>query len=374
MKGNPKLLTEQRGELLNKMQAIVDKADGETRAMTAEEITEFNGYRDAVSDIDATIRAIDEATQLDTAAAKPTEARAQDEQNFLAYLRGDTRALGTSTNGGIIPTSIVGRILETVKDMCPLYNLVTVYNAGGDLVFPRYDETETSIGAAYVDDMTELTESSGKFTTVKLENFIAGALVKVSKSLMNRTDFDLLGYIVQKVAEKIVEFLNKELLVGTSGKMTGILSAPVGVTAASTTAITADEIIDLQMAIPEVYQGNAVWIMHRNTLKLLRKLKGTDGQYLLNPDLREGFGWSLLGRHVYLDDNMPTAEADAVVIAYGDVSGEYLKLANNIELQVLTEKYATQHAVGVVAYVECDADIVEPQKISTLKMAASAGG
>jgi HK97 family phage major capsid protein len=365
-------LLEQRNNLLEEMDGIVNKAKAETRAFSEEESNRFDAIKKEIGQLDKTIAAEEEARSLETKKPKKVdgaeEKRALDEANFLKFIRGEERALDVANNGGVIPTHIANKIIERVKELSPIYAMATIYNVGGDLVFPVYDET-TPIQAAYVDDMTELTEQTGKFTTVKLQNFIVGCLAKVSKSLMNRSDFDLLNFVINKVAQAIAEFLERELIVGTAGKLTGVLSATQEVTAASATALTADELIDLQMTVPEVYQTGASWILHKNTFKAVRKLKDGDGNYLLNKDATNGFGWTLLGKPVYITESMPTIATGAKVVAYGDFSGLYVKLAQNVELQVLNEKYATQHAVGVVGYVEVDSKIVEPQKLAVLKMA-----
>lgn len=368
-------LLEQRNTLVEEMEGILSKAKAETRAFSDEESNRFDAIKSEIAKIDKTLAAQEEARSFEKKQnKKPTgeeEQRALEETNFLRFIRGEERALDVANNGGVIPTHIANKIIEKVKELSPIYAMSTIYNVGGDLVFPVYDETTSSIGAAYVDDLTELTEGTGKFTTVKLQNFIVGCLAKVSKSLMNRTDFDLLNFVIGKVAKAIAEFLEKELIVGTSGKMTGILSATQGLTTASGTALTADELIDIQMEIPEVYQANASWIMHKNTFKAIRKLKDGDGNYLLLKDATQPFGWSLLGKPVYITESMPQIALGAKVVAYGDMSGLYVKLAQNVELQVLLEKYATQHAVGVVGYVEVDSKIVEPQKLAILTMKAS---
>jgi HK97 family phage major capsid protein len=368
-------LVEQRNNLLDEMDGILNKAKEETRAFSDDESKRFDEIKVEVSKIDKTIAAEEEARSFEKKTnIKPNaeeEKRALDESNFIKFLRGEERALDVANNGGIIPAHIANKIIEKVKELSPIYALSTVYNVGGDLVFPVYDETTSSIGAAYMDDMQELTEGTGKFTTVKLTNFIVGCLAKVSKSLMNRNDFDLLNFVIGKVATAIAEFLEKELIVGTAGKMTGILSATQGTTAASGTVLTADELIDLQMEVPEIYQTKAVWIMHKKTFKAIRKLKDGDGNYLLLKDATAAFGWSLLGKTVYITESMPEIGLGKKVIAYGDMSGLYVKLAQNVELQVLIEKYATQHAVGVVGYVEVDSKIVEPQKLAVLTMKAS---
>lgn len=367
-------LLEQRNNLLDEMEGIVKKSKEETRAFTEDESKRYEEIRNEISQIDKTLAAEEEARSFERKETikndTEEEKRAFEEERFLKFIKGDERALDVANNGGIIPAHIANKIIETVKELCPIYSLATVYNVGGDLIFPVYDET-TPIQAAYVDDLTELTEQTGKFTTIKLQNFIIGSLAKISKSLMNRTDFDLLSFVIRKVAQAISEFLGKELILGTASKMTGILSATTGVTTASATAITADELIDLQMSVVEQYQANACWIMNKDTLKALRKLKDSDGRYILNQDVTTGFGWTLLGKPVYIDANMPTIEAEAKAIVYGDMSGLYVKLAQNVELQILNEKYATQHAIGVVGYVEADSKIVEAQKIRVLAIKAA---
>lgn len=368
-------LLEQRNNLLDEMDELLKKAKEETRAFSDEETKRFDDIKSEVAKIDKTLAAEEEARSFEKKEVKKPsgeeEQRVLDEANFLKFVRGEERALDVASNGGVIPTHIANKIIEKVKELSPIYSMATIYNVGGDLVFPVYDEETSSISATYVDDLTELTEGTGKFTTVKLQNFIVGCLAKISKSLMNRTDFDLLSFVITKVAKAIAEFLEKELIQGTAGKMTGILSATNGITSASGVAITADELIDLQMTVPEVYQGNATWIMHKNTFKAIRKLKDGDGNYLLNKDATNGFGWTLLGKPVHITESMPEIALSAKAIVYGDMSGLYVKLAQNVELQVLNEKYATQHAIGVVGYVEADSKIVEPQKLAVLTMAAA---
>lgn len=370
-------LIEKRNALMDEWDNILVNCqkDTETRALTTEEESRITEIETEIRSIDRTISKIEDREKLDKMVA-PTESssnvdelRALDEKNFISFCRGEERALTVSDNGGIVPTTISSQIIEKVKELSPIYAMATKFNVGGDLIFPYYNEETSNIQATYMADMQELTEGTGKFTTVKLENFIIGTLAKISKSLMNRTDFNLVEYIVYRVAKTISEFLEKELIIGTTGKMEGVFSAPTVIESASNTTITADELIDLQMTVPEPFQPGASWIMHKNTLKVLRKLKDSTGNYLLNRDVTTSFGWSLLGKPVYITESAPEIAPDEKVIAYGDMSGLYVKFAQNIEVQILMEKYATQHAVGVVGYVECDSKIVEPQKLAVIKMA-----
>lgn len=362
-------LLEKRNDLLEEMEKLTQGAETETRALNEEEIKRFNEIKNEITAIDETMKIEEETRQYIMTPGKKKEVeetRSIEETNFLKYLQGETRALTVGDNGGIIPQTIANKIIEKVKELSPIYKLTTIYNINGDLVFPVYDETTSAIIADYVEDLTELNEATGKFTTVKLTNYIVGCLAKVSKSLINRQDFDLLGFIVNKVAQAISIFIEKELITGTT-KMNGLESCANVLTTAGT-AITSDELLDLQMEVPEVFQAGAVWIMHKTTLKGLRKLKDLDGNYILNKDLTSAFGWTLLGKPVYTSESCNLATTGKKAVHYGDMSGLYTKLTKNVELQILNEKFATQHAVGCVGYVELDSKIVEPQKIATLKI------
>ncbi|MDT8718989.1 phage major capsid protein [Clostridium sp. 19966] len=292
---------------------------------------------------------------------------AEEARSFAAFVRGENRALSAGDNGGIIPTSISNKILEKVKELSPIYNLVTVYNISGDLVLPRYDETNSSISAAYIDEFTELTEGTGKFTTIKLQSFIVGVLAKVSKSLINKSDFDVTNFVINEVAKKIAQFLEHELLVGTDEKMTGVLAASQTMDSAGVT-ISFDDIFDLEAKIPDLYLPNACFIMHKTTRTALKKIKNTQGEYILQKDLTSPSSYSLLGHPVYTSENMPVVAAGNKAIVFGDMSGLAMKLTSNIQTTILTEKYATQYATGVCAYIEVDSDIQDNQKLAVLKV------
>lgn len=376
-------LIEQRNTALENMEALLNKVNAETRAMDDKEQAQFNQYKEEIGNLDTTIEAQrfaeEQAKKQNASVSKVTpqeeEKRMLDEKNFLSFIRGEERALDIAGNGGVIPQIISDRIIQKVKELSPIYAQCTVFNVGGDLIFPKFDYT--TIVTNFVSDMTALTPQNGNFTTVKLQNFIAGSLVQISRSLINRTDFDLTSFIVNMMAMSIADFIEKQLLtgVGTTAPL-GVFVDPAvpTVTAASATAITFDDLISTQMSVPEQFQGNAVWIMHKSTLQGLRKLKDTTGQYLLstetNPSQIGGFGWTMLGKPVYFSENAPSTQTTGLPIAvYGDMSGMYCKLAQQVEIQVLNELYSTSHATGIVGYVELDARVVETQKIARLKMA-----
>lgn len=375
---NEKGLVEKREELLLDMNKIVEAAKAETRVLTDDEEKNFNKIKGDIEKIDITLKAIEEERTLQNfeLVDKKKDTKVElEERAFANYIRGvvETRTdvnLTSGDNGAVIPKSIANKIIKKVYDISPIYQLATRYNVGGTLTIPYYNEETSSITTAYATEFTDLESKSGKFLSIELKGYLAGALTKVSRSLLNNSNFDLVSFVVTAMAESIAKFIEKELLKGTTEKITGLSAAKQKVTAASATVLTADELIDVQEEVPDTYQGGAIWIMNKDTRKAIRKLKDKDGNYLLNKDVSAKWGYTLLGKDVYTSDNMDKMEADKTAIYYGDMSGLAVKLSEDVNIQVLREKFATQHAIGVVGWVELDSKIENEQKISRLVMAS----
>lgn len=377
-------LVEQRNNLLDQMDNVLNGAKNEQRAMSDDELKTFEDIKKQIEGLNKTIAAFDSAKDVgqkteEPAAKTATEDEGQEsseERAFVNHIRGiiETRSdvnLTTTANGAIIPTSIANKIIERVQEISPIYQLATRYNVSGNLAIPYYDETEGTIEVAYASEFQDLESSSAKFASIELKGFLAGALTKVSKSLVNNSNFKLVPYIVNKVAQALAKWIEKELLNGTSDKIQGLstVTAEQTITAAAASVVTSDELMDVQDAVPDEYQDKAIWIMNRKTRSAIRKMKDQDGNYLLNRDLSAKWGYTLLGKDVYTSSNMPQLETGKTAIYYGDMSGLAVKVSEDVAVQVLHEKYATQHAIGVVSYVELDSKIENAQKISCLKMA-----
>lgn len=379
-----KALLERRVELQNQMDALVTAADTEERAMTEEETTQFDAAEAEIRAIDETVVREERARDLESPAA-PTgtveERAAAEEQAFADYvlgrvseLRAGEQNMTMANNGAIIPTSIADRIIKAVKDRCPILAGATVYNVKGTLKVPVWGKANTThdIAVGYQTEFTEITADSGKFTSVDLGGYLAGALTLIGRSVENNGAFSVVNFIVEQMAEEIAVWIEGQLLAGTgSSAAQGALNTTTGLTAAGAAAITADELIELQSKIKQAHQGNACWTMHPDTFTAIKKLKDGNNRYLLQDDVTGAFPYRLLGKPVYLSDNMPSMAAGAKAVLYGDYSGLSVNFRENISIQVLREKYATQHAIGVVSWFEFDSRVTDHQKLAVLTMKAS---
>lgn len=372
-------LLEQRNNLMTELETLIDTVKSETRALNDTEQSRFNQIKTEIGNIDRTVQAQQQAEQMKQTEMKPAspnadqqEQRAADEDKFKRFIRGEERALDVGSNGAIIPQEISNQIITRVRELSPILQRATTFNVGGDLIFPKYDIN--SINAGYIADMTDLTPASGSFTTLKLQNFIAGSLVKVSRSLMNRQDFDLVTYVANWMAQSFAAFIEHELLVGVgTTAATGLFvdSNVTSVVAAGATAVTLDDLIQTQITIPQALDdGDLCWIMHKDLFAALRKMKDGMGYPLLNNDITSPFGWSLLGKPVFVSQNAPnTMTTGQKVLAYGDMDGLYVKFSQQLQVQVLNELFATAYTTGIVGYTEFDCRVVEEQKIAILELA-----
>lgn len=376
-----KALYEKRADLLEELQALLDKAKEEdNRPLTDEEKELFKQIENQIKGIDETAEAEAKAENLkkepDNSSKKDETEEEKDTRAFANYIREirGTANLTSAANGAVIPKTIADKIIKRVLEISPIYRDATRYNVGGTISIPYYDESAGSITVAYATEFQALTSTSGKYSSIDLSGFLAGALTLVSKSLVNNSDFDIVALVVENMSQALAKWIEGECLNGTASKIKGIAGSvknEMKITTASETAVTADELISLQELVADDYQAKAYFIMNKSTRTAIRKLKDGQGNYLLNKDFEAPWGYTLLGKPVYTSENCKPIAKGNNAIFYGDMSGLAVKVSEDMNIEVLREKYADQHALGVIGWVEMDAQIENAQKISVLTVKTS---
>ncbi len=373
---NEKELREKRDQIVEQMQAITDNATNvEKRTLTTEEQQKFADLKKEVEDIDATLEAMEQSRTLLPPIRTPEKKEPVEDieiRTFANIIRNRVDANITKTaNGAVIPTTIAKKIIDVAKDRSPLFKDAEKYNIRGTVSIPYVDTDNDNITVAYATEFTELEAKDTKLLTVDLKGFLAGALCKVSRSLLNSTDLDLTTFVVNKMGAALADFLDKQIIQGDSTHITGLSTATQIVTAKAATAITADELITLKNKLKSVFQAGAYWVMAPDTLTAVQQLKDENGRYLFNDEIKNGFSGTILGKPVYTSDQCPGMAATKTAIFY--ISPKQALAAKIVEdsVQILNEKYATQHAIGVVEWAEVDCKIQNQQAVAVLKMAAS---
>lgn len=209
--------------------------------------------------------------------------------------------------------------------------------------------------------------------TIDLTGFLSGVLCKISKSLLNSTDLDLTNFVIGKMAMAIAVFIDKETFTGTVNKITGLSNLDAGqkVTTAAANAITVAELITLQDKLKSAFQGGAIWAMAPATWTAVKKVLAGTSNYELNASIENGFSGRLLGKPVYVTDQCDALAAGKNSVWYINPAQALASKTVEDSLQVLNEKYATQHAIGLVAWLELDIKIQNQQAVACLVQKAS---
>lgn len=257
-----------------------------------------------------------------------------------------------------------------MQDINEIRQFATVIRTASDRNIP----VESSLGTAtWTAEEADYTESDPVFGTLVLGAHKLGTILKVSEELLQDSAFDLQAYLASNFGKRFgiaeeAAFVNGN---GT-GKPTGLVQgASAGVTAASASAITADEVVDMFHSLGRPYRGAARWVMNDATAKLIRKLKDGQNQYIWQPGLQAGQPDTILGRPVLVSSAMPTAAVSAVTMLFGDLSYYTIADRTGAVMQRLNELYAANGQVGFRMYKRTDGKVTLSAAIKKLTMAAA---
>ena len=232
--------------------------------------------------------------------------------------------------------------------------------------------------ASWVDEEGAIPESDDSIGQVSIGAYKLGTMIKVSEELLNDSVFDLESYISREFARRIGNKEEEAFFTGDGkGKPLGVLAdtggAEVGVTAAAAGAFTADEVFDLFYSLKAPYRKSAVFLMNDASVKALRKLKDSNGQYLWQPSLTAATPDTLMGRPVYTSAFMPAVAAGAKSILFGDLSYYWVADRQGRSFRGLGELYAPTGQVGFLATQRVDGKLVLAEAVKVLQQKAASG-
>ncbi len=283
--------------------------------------------------------------------------------------------IGTDSEGGfLVPDEYEQTLVESLEEENIFRQLANIIRtSSGDRKIPVVATKGT---ASWIDEEGAYPEGDDSFGQVSIGAYKLGTLIKVSEELLNDSVFDLESYISREFARRIGSKEEEAFFTGNgTGKPLGILAetggAQVGVTAAKTDAISVDELIDLFYSLKTPYRRNAVWLLNDATVKLVRKLKDGQGQYLWQPSLVSGTPDTLLGKPVYTSAYMPTAAAEAKTVAFGDFRYYWVADRQGRSFKRLNELYAANGQVGFLASQRVDGKLVLPEAVKVLQQTAA---
>ena len=390
-------LREKRAKLWETTKAFLDSRRNENGLLSAEDTATYERMEEDVMNLGEEIKRLERQAVIDLELSKPTSSpisskpgmkdeeektgRASDDYKkaFWNAMRMknpsnqiyNSLSIGEDSEGGYLAPDEFERTLITTLEEENIFRKLAkvIKTSSGDRKIPV---VVTKGSAAWLDEGEDFEESDSVFGQTSIGAYKLGTMIKVSDELLNDSVFSIENYIATEFARRIGAKEEEAFIVGDGdGKPTGIFHATaggqLGVTAASATAITADEIIDLVYSLKAPYRKNAVFIMNDATVKAVRKLKDGQGQYLWQPSLTAGTPDTLLNRPVYTSAYAPIIEAGASTIAFGDFGYYWIADRQGRSFKRLNELFATSGQVGFLGSQRVDGKLILPEAVKVLK-------
>ncbi len=389
-------MREKRAKAWDAAKAFLDTKRGNDGMLTAEDAATYDKMEADVVNLGKEIERLERQAVLDGELSKPTAApltdkpaapadkaktgRATDEYKsaFWHIMRDksvpheiyNALQVGADAEGGyLVPDEFQRTLIEALQEQNIFRQFAKVITtSSGDRKIPV---VASKGSAAWIDEEAAYPESDDAFGQVSIGAYKLATMIKVSEELLNDSAFDMPGYIAREFARRIGAAEEEAFIIGNgSGRPLGVLAATggaeTGVTAASATAITMDEVMDLFYSLRAPYRRNSVFMMNDATVKALRKLKNGNGDYLWQPSVTAGTPDTLLNRPVYTSAYMPTIAASAKTILFGDLSFYWVADRAGRSFKRLNELYAPTGQVGFLSSERVDGKLVLPEAVKVL--------
>ena len=399
-------LREKRAKAWEAAKAFLDSHRKENGVLSAEDDAAYTKMEQEITDLGKEIARLERQEALDAELNRPVNkpltgkpggnadadgedktGRASDDyrKNFWNAMRSKapmpavTNALqvGTDSEGGyLVPDEYERTLVEALEEENIFRQMAKVIQtSSGDRKIPVVATKGT---ASWIDEEGAFPESDDSFGQVSIGAYKLGTMIKVSEELLNDSVFDLQSYISREFARRIGAKEEEAFFTGNgTGKPLGVLAATggaeTGVTAASSTAVTADELMDLYYSLKSPYRKKSVWVLNDSTIKAIRKLKDNNGQYLWQPSLVAGTPDTILGRPVKTSAYMPAIAAGAKTIAFGDFSYYWIADRQGRSFKRLNELYAATGQVGFLASQRVDGKLILAEAVKVLAQKAASG-
>ena len=394
-------LREKRAKTWEAAKALLDAKRGSDGLLAAADVAAYEKMEAEVVNLGKEIDRLERQAALDAELAKPLSepltgkpaaARGEEKQgrasaeyrrSFWNVMRSkmpgmevsNALQVGTDSEGGyLVPDEFERTLVEALEEQNIFRSLAhVIQTSSGDRKIPVVASKGT---ASWVDEEGTIPESDDAFSQVSIGAYKLGTMIKVSEELLADSVFDLESYISREFARRIGNKEEEAFFTGDgSGKPLGVLAATggaqTGVTAASATAITADELMDLYYSLRAPYRKSSVFLMNDSTVKAVRKLKDANGQYLWQPSLSAGTPDTLMGRPVYTSAYMPALAAGAKGVLFGDLSYYWVADRQGRSFKRLGELYAPTGQVGFLATQRVDGRLILPEAVKILQQKAA---
>lgn len=397
-------LRAKRNTLWEQTKNFLEEHRDENGLVAAEFVDQYDRMADEVAKLGSEIERLERQAEIDAKLSQPTSAPvknspmaasrenvkpiATDEYNkaFWDMMRGDGHimevrnalSVGKDDEGGFtVPDEFERRLIQGLEENNIFRQMAHVIRtSSGTRKIPIANDT---MEASWIDEGEEIPETTTKFAQTTLSAYKMGAMIRVSNELLNDSAFDIAAYIADRFGKAMGRAEEKAFIVGTGDKQpTGLLNdtvgAETGATAASSTAVTFDDIFKLYYSLKSPYRAKASFLCNEELLLQLMMLKDGQGNYIWRPALDVGKPDTILGRPIYTSGFMPGVARGNKVMTFGDYSYYWVADRASRTFRRLNELFASTDQVGFMTTQRVDGKLILPEAVKVLVMGNKANG
>ncbi len=298
-------------------------------------------------------------------------------ESRLLDLETKSLSAGNDADGGfLVEKQISQRIVSRIAASSSMRKLASVESISSDVLDILEDTDTTDAGWVTEAEIRKETKSptfGKKF--IRVHEIYAQP--HATQRLIDDSRIDLEKWISEKVADKFSAVENNAFLYGDGkNKPRGLLFSSSShdgtkeIFALDPKGISVEDIMNLYYSLPTEYAANATFLMHRNTLQLLRGLKCPNtGHYLWSPGLSEKSPDTLLGAPIMECPDMPLVDKGALPVAFADFKTAY-RIVDRAGIRMLRDPFTEKPFVKFYATKRVGGDIVNHDAIKFLKMSS----
>ena len=400
-------LKEKRAKVLAMQQEIYRNARNENRDVTDEENARFDRLEQDFARLDREIRQLEvlesRAAQLalTSASGQPAEPLTPEfednETNYRAafrkFLRTGSKGLTpaessmiekraqtvTTTGGGyLIPTAFANAIEVVMKYYGPMMDAAVttelITESGNPLQYPTLNDTSNTGRLLAIN--TQVTTTDMTFGNVQFDAYkYSSDQLLVPFELMQDSGIDIEALIANGLGERLGRIMNAHLTTGTgSSQPNGVVTASsLGKTAASATAITAAELVDLIHSVDRAYRvgPKSGFMLNDLTVAVIKKLTlgASDSTPLWTPSIRDGEPDRIWGYPYWVNNDIDTIATAKKTILFGDFSKYIVRKVGGMRMLRMNERYGDYDQIGFVAFMRMDGDLIASGSVKHLVQA-----
>lgn len=291
-----------------------------------------------------------------------------------------TATTASATNAGNTKqTTFVADVIEAMRERSEFFGrarLLTT-NGGETLEWPVKNglnpATAPVSGAALQPENTAYTKGDQSWTKTNIGSYKYGVIVEATSEIVDDTELELLQILASDAGEAVADVVVADLLIGNGtnkpwGWITRATGAVNGANLAA--ALTFDNLLDLQFAVKAPYRRNGIYMFNDLANPVLRKIKGTDGQYVWAPSVQAGMPDMLWGKPVLTDPNILTVGASAKVGVFGDPKKYLIRQVRSLKVTRSDEYGYDRDVVAFKVNWRGSGDLFDTNSVKALTVTA----